>query len=102
MDTSLPEIEVCEYPKTRKLNIHMHENIMIHLTKIIDVYSYYIYVPIKTTSGHWYLKIVHLEHQTIYQLDSLCPLVVSEWRKLCIKKVVIIIITYIYIGNMLI
>lgn len=46
----------------------------------------FIYVPLKTTSGHWYLMIIHLKHQTIYHLDSFCPVLVSEGRKLRIRR----------------
>ena len=49
-----------------------------------------IYVPIKTTTEHWYLMIINLEDSKIYQLDSNCPIVASEFRKTRIKRLVII------------
>jgi Ulp1 family protease len=47
-----------------------------------------IYVPIKTTGGHWFLMIVHLEQGIIYHLDTYCPVECAELRKMRIKRAV--------------
>jgi len=51
--------------------------------KVISLFMNYccacmIYVSIKTSVGHWYLMIVYLEEETIYHLDTNCPVVASE------------------------
>ncbi|WJX68218.1 hypothetical protein P8452_52607 [Trifolium repens] len=42
----------------------------------------FIYVPIKTTGGHWFLMIVHLEQGIIYHLDTYCLVECAELRKM--------------------
>lgn len=40
----------------------------------------YIYVPIKTKTGHWFLMVISLELQMKYYLDSFCPMEDIECR----------------------
>lgn len=41
----------------------------------------FIYVPMQTSSGHWYLMLIHIHEAKIYHLDSNCPVVASPFRK---------------------
>ncbi|MCI00361.1 Ulp1 protease family carboxy-terminal domain protein, partial [Trifolium medium] len=47
----------------------------------------FIYVPLKSVDGHWFLMIVHLKNEVIYHLDTYCPGGCAAYRHLKIKKV---------------
>ncbi|GAU43342.1 hypothetical protein TSUD_282970 [Trifolium subterraneum] len=47
----------------------------------------FIYVPLKSVDGHWFLMIVHLKNEVIYHLDTYCPGGCAAYRHLYIKKV---------------
>ncbi|RHN66041.1 putative Ulp1 protease family catalytic domain-containing protein [Medicago truncatula] len=47
----------------------------------------FIYVPLRTIHGHWYLIIVDMEHGVIYHLDSFLTVDFMEVRRRRIRKI---------------